>query len=149
MLIASLSGEVIAVIVLAAAVVFFGGLTAALYFRMKRAVDAAKKEKGEETADGVKISGGVRYSESDVIGDDEGMRITFRKGDVVLARGVEYAVGKGGLMPGTYTALSAAENRPVFKLRVAGFVREYKHGDKVVLAEGDSVSAVSDSVILR
>ncbi len=149
MLISSLSGELIAVIALSAAVVLFGVLTAVLYIKMKRAVNAAKKENGEETAAGVKVRGGVRYSTDDAIRDNEGMRVTLKQGDVQLARNVEYRVGSGGLMLGSYTALSAAENRPTFKLRVAGFVREYRHGDTVVLQDGDSIAAVSDNVILR
>lgn len=108
MLVSSLSGELIAVIVLSAAVVVFGVLTAVLYGKMKRAVNAAKKENGEETAPGVKVRGGVRYSTDDAIRDDDGIRITLGKGDVQLARNVEYRVGSGGLMPGSYTALSAA-----------------------------------------
>lgn len=145
-----MKGEIIAIIVLAAAAVVFGILTAVLYGKMRRAVKRADEERGAETADRVKVSGGVRYSTDDVIADDEGLKITLRKGDFVLERGKEYPVEKHGEpMPGTYTALSAAENRPTFKLRVAGFVREYKHGDTVVLGEGDVIAAVSDNVILR
>ena len=76
--------------------------------------------------------------------------VSHDKGDFVLVKGVTYLPERGeGLMPGTYTALASAETVSSFKLRLGGYVREYKHGDTVVLAEGDPVCAVSCNVILR
>lgn len=55
----------------------------------------------------------------------------------------------GELPPGTYTVLATSDGTAAFKLRLGGLVREYKHGDTVVLGDGESICAVSCSVILR
>ena len=41
------------------------------------------------------------------------------------------------------------EKTETFKLRLCGIVREYNHGDTVVLGEGEEICAVSASIILR
>ena len=51
-------------------------------------------------------------------------------------------------MPGAYTALKSSDAVDEFKIRIAGYVRNYRHGDKVVLHEGDEVEATSSDVIL-
>ena len=52
-------------------------------------------------------------------------------------------------MPGKYTVLSSSDGADSFNIRAGGFVREYKHGDSIVIAEGDEVTAVSHTVVLR
>ena len=61
----------------------------------------------------------------------------------------DYVVGGKKFMPGTYTVLATNETNTKFNLRIAGTVREYKHGEKIVLSEGDTITAVSHIVILR
>ncbi len=78
---------------------------------------------------------------------EENVRLT--RHDFILARGTVYLVEKGGeLMPGVYTALKSSDAVDEFKIRIAGYVRNYRHGDKVVLHEGDEVEATSSDVIL-
>ena len=132
--------SVAAGIFLIAAVVF-----ACLYFREK-----GKNAAGERYADGVKISGGVRYSKDTAVFDADGANISLQKGDFVLEKGKTYTAEKGGaLLAGTYTVLAAnRENDPV-KLRIGGIVRDFAHGDTIVLADGEEICAVSRTAILR
>lgn len=68
----------------------------------------------------------------------------------MLAAGKTYRAKKDGeLLPGAYTVLAANDATHSFKLRVGGFVRNFVHGDALVLNENEEVCAVSVSVILR
>ena len=97
----------------------------------------------------MKIVKGVRYSTDDVIEDADGMNVTHLPGDFLLSRGEVYRAERGGkLLPGVYTALSA-EGGGEFKIRISGLVKNFSHGDKIVIGDGDEISAVSASVILR
>ena len=116
---------------------------AVLNGREKKSADASR-------ADKVKIVDGVRYSVNDRIQTEEGVNVTLAQGDFLLQRGISYRAEKGGaLLPGTYTVLAASDAAHTFKLRSGGFVRDFHHGDTVVLAEGDEICAVSCTVILR
>lgn len=95
-------------------------------------------------SDKVVVKDGVRYTER----EDEGA-VTHNEGDVVLSVGKPLTAAKNGkLLPGKYKVLSASEEK-VFNLRVGGMVREYTHGDEIVLGDGDEITAVSHTVILR
>ena len=109
------------------------------------------KRKNLSKSDNVKIKNGVRYTvDGKEITENGDLKITHKERDFILSRGVTYEVRKGGaLIPGKYTILSAEENTTSFNLRVDGFVREFKHADDIVLNDGDIISAVSHSVILR
>ncbi len=108
-----------------------------------------REESEEQRADKVKIVKGVRYSTDDVIEDADGMNVTHLPGDFLLSRGEVYRAERGGkLLPGVYTALSA-EGGGEFKIRISGLVKNFSHGDKIVIGDGDEISAVSASVILR
>ena len=105
---------------------------------------------GQNRADKVKIKNGVRYSADERITDDAGARVSLAEGDFLLQKGKTYRAEKGGaLLPGTYTALAASDAAHTFKLRAGGYVRDYNHGDTVVIADGEDVCAVSCTVILR
>ena len=52
-------------------------------------------------------------------------------------------------MPGQYTVLAGADGAEAFNVRVGGFVREFRHGDTIVLADGDEITAVSHTIVLR
>ena len=81
---------------------------------------------------------------------DGNVSISHEEGDIVLAVGVPQRAVKGGrLMPGKYTVLSSAEGVKEFNLRVGGYVRSFRHGDDIVLADGEEICAVSHTVILR
>ena len=114
------------------------------------AVRRHNKQK-EYQVDGVKIIDGVRYTRSNDVVDERGnVKISLNKGDHILERGREYLVSKSGdLLPGKYTILSADENTKAVNIRIGGLVREYEHFSSVVLSEGDEVSPVSNSIVLR
>lgn len=109
-----------------------------------------RAEAGEQRADKVKVVKGVRYSTDDVVSDNDGMSISHVPGDFILVRNEVYRAERGGaLMPGVYTALSANGADRNFKLRVGGLVKNFVHDDEVVIGEGEEISAVSATVILR
>ena len=99
---------------------------------------------------GIKIKKGVRYTKDERIEKNDEANITYNKKDVILEVGKEYKISKKSkLLPGTYTVLASNETTTKFNLRIAGMVREYKHGEKIVLSEGETIVAVSHIVILR
>jgi len=98
---------------------------------------------------GIKIKKGVRYTKDERIEKDNETNITYNEKDIILEVNKDYEVGKNKFLPGTYTVLASNEKYKKFNLRIAGFVREYKHGEKIVLSKGDTITAVSHIVILR
>ncbi len=73
-----------------------------------------------------------------------------RAGDIVLEKGVTYAVGeKNGVLPGKYTVVAAQEIAPAYDIKMGDVLREYKRNSDIVLKEDDIICAVSHSVILR
>lgn len=108
---------------------------------LKKLKDELEKKAG---SDDVVVKDGVRYTER----EDEGA-VTHNEGDVILSVGKPMVAGKGKrLMPGKYRVLSATDEK-TFNLRVGGVVREFGHGDDIVLGDGDEITAVSHTVILR
>lgn len=109
-----------------------------------------KMRSGEIKTGKVKVVDGVRYTKDDVVERNGEINVTHKVGDITLLRGKEYEVVKDGeVMPGKYTVLTADEDTGVFNIRIGGFVREFTHNTPVVLAEGDTVCAVSHTVVLR
>lgn len=103
----------------------------------------------EEQAAEVEIEDGVRYTKESAVTDAEGVNVTHRQGDVFLKRDKTYRADKAGeLLPGAYTVLVAGGAASV-KLRVGDRVREFAHGDRLVLGDGEEVAAVSADAILR
>ena len=103
---------------------------------------ANKKKKGGSSS---KIIDGVKYDEKNSDKD-----YTFQHKDVLLARGTEYTVAKDSMIiPGKYQLFAGDERTKYVNMRLTGFVREYKSGSSVILAEGDKITALSHNVILR
>ena len=118
---------------------------ACLYFREK-----GKNAAGEQYAEGVKISGGVRYSKDTAVFDRDGANVSLQKGDFLLEKGKTYTAEKGGaLLAGKYTVLAATKKPAPVKLRTGGIVRAFAPGDTIVLADGEQICAVSRTAILR
>ena len=68
----------------------------------------------------------------------------------MLAQNVDEIVGKDKkVKPGKYTILSTQEGMPSVNIRIGHYVREYKHGSTIVLVEGEKITPVSSSIILR
>ena len=99
---------------------------------------------------GIKIKNGVRYTKDERIEKGNEINVTYNEKDIVLEVGKDYVVGKDKkMLPGTYTVLATNEANFKFNIRIAGMVREYEHGEKIVLSKGDTVTSVSHTVILR
>lgn len=98
---------------------------------------------------GVKVKNGVRYSTDEQPLVNGETNVTYNEKDIVLEVGHDYIVGQNKLLPGTYTVLATNEKNTTFNIRVGGLVREYHHGDKIVVNSGDTITAVSHIVILR
>lgn len=99
---------------------------------------------------GIKIKKGVRYTTDELPEKDNKTNVTYNEKDIILDVNKEYIVGEDKkMLPGTYTVLASNETYNKFNLRIAGAVREYKHGQKIVLSKGETITAVSHIVILR
>ena len=125
------------------------GVTFILYARsVKRKQEAQEAQKTQ--ADRVIVKDGVRYDLNNATtGADGTAKVTFTEKDFTLSRGTAYRAQKGGkLLPGKYTVLSTSGDTAV-SIRLGGFVREYKHGEGIVIADGDEITAVSHTVLLR
>ena len=110
-----------------------------------------KRALTKNATDKVIIKDGVRYTkDQNVVTDNGNMNITHNQGDIILSPGKKRTATKtGALKPGKYTALSADGTTEKFNVRIGGFVREFKHNSKIVIAEGDQITAVSHAIILR
>ncbi len=109
------------------------------------------KSLSEREVDDVNIKKGVRYTVDQTVVTENGeMNVSFGKDDVVLSQNVTEIVGvKNRVKPGKYTVLSTKDEDDKFNLRIGAYVKEYAHNQKIVLAEGQEITAVNCSVILR
>ena len=98
---------------------------------------------------GIKIKKGVRYTTDEIIEKNNKTNVTYNEKDIVLEVNKDYVADGKKILPGTYTVLATNETYTKFNLRIGGVVREYKHGQKIVLSKGDTITAVSHIVILR
>ena len=126
-------------------------LTASITIRRIIKKKKEKKESESKQAEGVVEKDGVRYTpDSEIVDDDGEVNISYIKQDVILQpRKVVVVDKKGIIRPGKYTVLSAYENEDSFNIRIGLYVKEYKHGQEIVLAEGDEICPTSSTIILR
>lgn len=110
-----------------------------------------REEKKTREVDGVVESHGIRYSEDSTIVDKDGnQNVSLVKNDIVLQpRKMVTVSTRGPLKPGKWTVLSAYGNESTFNIRIGLYVKEYKHGQEIVLAEGDEICPTSTTIILR
>lgn len=117
-----------------------------------------KKRKQKETQiqetkikENLDVVDDVRYTMEENPVDETGeVNVTYKQNDVILAQNTPVTVSTDGeVKPGKYILISSDENQQTFNLRVGLYVREYKHNQEIVLAEGDTICAVSCQVILR
>ena len=109
-----------------------------------------KAKKGREV-NVVEEKGGVRYTQDATIVNEDGeATVSYVRNDILLQPRKVVEVGKkSGIKPGKYTILSAYGNETSFNVRIGNYVKEYKHGQEVVLAEGDEICPTSTTIILR
>ncbi len=110
-----------------------------------------KKDQASREVDGVVIKRNVRYSEDATIVDTDGeQNVSYVKDDIILSpRKMVTVSAKGDLKPGKWTVLSAYGNEDTFNIRIGLYVKEYKHGQEIILAEGDEICPTSTTIILR
>lgn len=130
---------ILSVVLLVVAAVLLAFAVAILVIAKKaKSAPVQKEEK-------IKVVDGVRYAEEPSV-----KKVSHREGDFVLAVGKTAKAEKDGeLLPGQYTVLAGADGAEAFNVRVGGFVREFHHGDTIVLADGDEITAVSHTIVLR
>lgn len=111
----------------------------------------AKADSKTREAEEVVTKDGVRYTPDAEIVDKEGnMNLSYVKSDIILQpRKVVVVDKKGQIKPGKYTVLSAYENEETFNIRIGLYVKEYKHGQEIVLVQGDEICPTSSTIILR
>ena len=116
-------------------------------------VKNAKKRAEEKTreVDEVVVKHGVRYTPEATIVDEKGNdNVTFIQGDVIIKPRKVVTVGKhGDIRAGKWTILASNEKATTFNVRVGNYVQEYKHGQEIVLSEGDEICPTSTTIILR
>ncbi len=109
-----------------------------------------RAEEKTREVDEVVVKHGVRYTPEATIVDEKGNdNITFIQGDIIIKPRNKMVVGKGGIKPGKWTILSSNDATSVFNVRIGNYVQEYKHGQEIILSEGDEISPTSTTIILR
>lgn len=110
-----------------------------------------REEQESREVEGVKIKHGVRFSEDATIKTETGeQNISYVQNDIILQpRKMVTVSTKGQLKPGKWTVLSAYGNEETFNIRIGLYVKEYKHGQEIVLAEGEEICPTSTTIILR
>lgn len=105
----------------------------------------------EREVEGVRIKHGVRFSKDATIVSDKGdPNISYVQNDIILhPRKMVTVSNKGPIKPGKWTVLSAYGNEDTFNIRIGLYVKEYKHGQEIVLADGDEICPTSTTIILR
>ena len=135
----------------AAFVGFVAMLTIKIVKKAKRKKQEAAIEK-EKSEKNLEIIDDVRYTvETNPLEAETGnVNITHLQNDIILNQNTPVTVTTAGqVKPGKYILISTDANTSSFNIRVGIYVREYKHNQEIVLAEGDTICAVSSSVILR
>ena len=137
--------ETYEIIILVLSILLVLSVVALIVFKVKN-----KKAKPSSAVSKVEVIDGVRYTESEETLEKGKTAISHKAGDYVLSVGKTVTAKKDSdFLPGKYAVLSSHEGTDKFMLRVGGFVREYCHGDEIVLGEGDEITATSHTVILR
>ena len=109
-----------------------------------------RAEEKTREVDEVVVKHGVRYTPDATIVDEKGNdNITYIQGDIIIKPRNKMHVGKGGIKPGKWTVLSSNDATSVFNIRIGNYVQEYKHGQEIVLSEGDEICPTSTTIILR
>ena len=123
-----------------------------VYIIIKSIIDGKRRqeEKTREVND-VKIKKGVRYTPEATIIDKAGNdMVTYIEGDIIIKPRKTMKVGKGGeIRPGKWTVLASNESHTTFNIRIGNYVQEYKHGQELVLSDGDEICPTSTTIILR
>lgn len=110
-----------------------------------------RAEEKTREVDDVIIKHGVRYTpEATIVNKDGTENVTYIKDDIIIKPRKVAKVGKNAdIKPGKWTILASNDSITVFNVRVGNYVQEYKHGQEIILAEGDEICPTSTTIILR
>lgn len=110
-----------------------------------------RAEEKTREVDEVVVKHGVRYTPEATIVDKEGKEnVTYIRGDIIIKPKKSLKVGKNAdIQPGKWTILAANDADTTFNVRVGLYVKEYKHGQEIILSEGDEICPTSTTIILR
>ncbi len=111
----------------------------------------ARAEEKTREVDEVVEKHGVRYTPEATIVDPNGKEnVTYVQGDIIIKPRKVLLVGKhADIKPGKWTILASNEKATTFNVRVGNYVQEYKHGQEIILSEGDEICPTSTTIILR
>ena len=127
-------------------------IVVSLIVSIVRVIKKAKIRAEEKTreVDDVIVKHGVRYTPEATIVDKQGVEnVTYIKGDIIIKPRKVAKVGKHEeVKPGKWTILASNDSATVFNVRVGNYVQEYKHGQEIVLSEGDEICPTSTTIIL-
>ena len=132
----------------------FGGLfivTLVVFLFINHKLSKMLKGFREREVDGVNTKKHTRYTIDQTVVDEKGeMNVSFSTSDIILKQNETQLVGKKTkIWPGKYVLLSTKDEDETFNIRVGNYVKEYKHNQKIILSEGQEITAVSCDVILR
>ncbi len=110
-----------------------------------------RAEEKTREVDEVVVKHGVRYTPEATIVDEKGNEnVTFVQGDIIIRPRKTVKVGKHEeIQPGKWTILASNDKATTFNVRIGNYVQEYKHGQEIVLSEGDEICPTSTTIILR
>ena len=110
-----------------------------------------RAEEKTREVDEVVVKHGVRYTPEATIVDEKGNEnVTFVQGDIIIKPRKTVKVGKHEeIRPGKWTILASNDKATTFNVRIGNYVQEYKHGQEIVLSEGDEICPTSTTIILR
>ena len=136
-----IGGVIIAIVV--------GTILAGVISTIKKAKIRAEEKTRE--VDEVVVKHGVRYTPEATIVDEKGNdNVTYIKGDIIIKPRKVAKVGKhADIQPGKWTILATNDKATTFNVRIGNYVQEYKHGQEIVLTEGDEICPTSTTIILR
>lgn len=136
-----IGGIIIAIIVITTIVSIIGTIKKA----------KIREEEKTREVDEVVVKHGVRYTPDATIVDQKGNEnVTFIQGDIIIKPRKVCKVGKHEeIRPGKWTILASNDKATTFNVRIGNYVQEYKHGQEIVLSEGDEICPTSTTIILR
>ena len=136
-----IGGVIIAIVV--------GTILGGVISTIKKAKIRAEEKTRE--VDEVVVKHGVRYTPEATIVDEKGNdNVTYIKGDIIIKPRKVAKVGKhADIQPGKWTILATNDKATTFNVRIGNYVQEYKHGQEIVLSEGDEICPTSTTIILR
>lgn len=110
-----------------------------------------RTEEKTREVDDVVVKHGIRYTpDATIVNKDGTENVTFVKDDIIIKPRKVARVGKNAdIKPGKWTILASNDSVTVFNVRVGNYVQEYKHGQEIILAEGDEICPTSTTIILR